>query len=258
MMLLRSLARSLLSTLIAVTVASCTGGGGGPGHPNPDGASDAAAPDAESVADGLGPDGAGSDSAAVAPDAATTADVNADASASADADASRDAGPLADGSASVDAASAADAAAGCGPATCQMFAGHYAGNYRIYTDERLGTEIINMMECTGTSSIDVDPGADAASSVVRGTLECSYPGGLTFFGNRQTATLEASLRSDGTISGRLMHRFDPSDSSTLRTFTFTGLIDASGSLTLNGTGSWSPNAASAVAWAVQLSVSASR
>jgi hypothetical protein len=148
--------------------------------------------------------------------------------------------------------------AGCPPATCQMFAGHYAGTYRIYTDERLGSSIINMMECVGTSSIDIDLQADAGS-VVRGMLSCTYSGGLTLFDGRQTATFEATaLQPNGAISGRIRHRFDPITSSLDRTFNFTGTIDAAGALTISGTGSWLPNTASVVAWGVEIMVAASR
>ena len=77
--------------------------------------------------------------------------------------------------------------AGCTPATCDVYAGHYAGTYRIYTDERLGSSIINMMECVGTSSIDIDFQTDAGSPV-RGTLSCTYAGGLTLFSHTQTGT----------------------------------------------------------------------
>ena len=171
-----------------------------------------------------------------------------------------------DGPSGVDAADASDGPrdtgtvsdAGCTPPGCQMYAGHYAGTYRIYTDERVGSSIINMMECVGTSSIDIDFQTDAGSPV-RGTLSCTYAGGLTLFSHTQTGMIEATtLRPDGTLSGRIRHRFDSSTSSTERTFEFTGAIDAAGMLNITGTGSWLPNPASAVAWGVEITVAATR
>src|SRR6478672_7096139 len=148
--------------------------------------------------------------------------------------------------------------AGCTATACQMYAGHYAGTYRIYTDEKLGSSIINMMECVGTSSIDIDFQTDAGSPV-RGTLTCAYAGGLTLFSKTQTGTIEAAiLKPDGTLSGRIRHRFDSSTSSTERTFNFTGTIDAAGMLNIAGTGSWLPNSASAVAWGVDITIVATR
>jgi hypothetical protein len=143
----------------------------------------------------------------------------------------------------------------CTPATCEMFAGSYTGTYRMYTDERLGSSIINMMECAnGTASVTIDL---AATPVVRGMLACDYAGGLTLFGNRQTATLEASLAPDGRITGRLVHGFDPPDTSLQRTFMFTGMAQG-GTVVVNGTGSWLPNAMSAVAWMTMFAVTATK
>ncbi len=139
---------------------------------------------------------------------------------------------------------------GCDLATCGAFAGTSSGSYRIYTSERVGSTIVNEMECTGTSAITIDPSATPA---VRGTLACNYPRGLVAFAHDQTATLEGTLRPDGTITGTIHHAFDPDDESFARTFSFTGRV-AGGAVTVDATGSWYPHPMSAVAWGVELSI----
>lgn len=75
----------------------------------------------------------------------------------------------------------------------------------------------------------------------------------TLFSHEQSATLTGTIAPDGSIDGQIMHQFDFLDSSTLRTFTFSGMIDVGG-LNAAGTGSWLPNPMSAVPWGVEISI----
>lgn len=134
---------------------------------------------------------------------------------------------------------------------CEGSEGAYAGTYRIVTTERLGSSIINQMTCTGTITIAV---AHDAAPVLDGDGACTYSGGLSAFDGSQSATFAGDLMPDGTLSGRVTHRFD---SGLERTFDFTGAWGAS-AITIEGTGSWRPHPSSAVPWEVELEASAAR
>lgn len=139
----------------------------------------------------------------------------------------------------------------CNQTLCGSLAGNYTGTYRVYTDERLGSSIINSMECMGTSSITID---FAKAKAFVGTLKCNYTGGLTLFSKSQTATIEAAPTEDGRFKGNIVHRFG-SFSDTQRTFAIVGKIQ-DGTLSIETRTSWSPHAMSAVPWGVDLTVNA--
>ena len=134
-------------------------------------------------------------------------------------------------------------------AACVTMAGSYPGTYSFYTAEKLGSTVINEMQCTGTSALVVDL---SAAIVVHGTVACSYSRSLGGFDRNQTGTIEASLRPDGTIQGTLNHVFYASDG-TNRSFPFTGHLTG-GKIGITGTGSWLPSSFSAVPWVVTFSV----
>ncbi len=138
-------------------------------------------------------------------------------------------------------------------ATCAAMAGSYKGTYSMYTAERLGTTVINEMTCTGTSALTVSV---SATPVVTGTVACTYPSRLGGFDRNQTGTLEASVRPDGTLAGKLTHVFE-SIVSTSRTFEFDGTI-RDGQIVATGKGSWFPHPMSAVPWEVKFSFTAAK
>lgn len=137
-------------------------------------------------------------------------------------------------------------------AACTASAGSYAGTYSMYTAEKLGSTVINEMKClTGTSAITIDL---AGMSVVKGTVTCAYPGSLGGFDKTQTGTIDGLLKADGSVEGKLTHKFG---SSMTATFSFKGKLVA-GKIDVMGTGSWKPNPMSAVPWEVSFSFSATK
>ena len=94
-------------------------------------------------------------------------------------------------------------------AGCATVAGSYTGTYEIYTAENLGSSVINEMRCTGTSALTID---FKTTPVVKGTVTCKYAGGLTAFGKTQDGTIEATVKPDGTLDGKLTHKFSSSSS----------------------------------------------
>jgi hypothetical protein len=134
---------------------------------------------------------------------------------------------------------------------CSALVGTYKGAYMMHTDEALGGSVINDMKCSGTDSITIDP---SAKTVVSGTVTCTYSGGLTAFSKTQNGTIAASVQPDGTVKGSVTHQFDDTDSSTSRTFTFTGSLK-NHQLAIGRTGaSWLPNPMSAQPWDVDFTV----
>lgn len=140
-------------------------------------------------------------------------------------------------------------------AACTAFAGSYMGTYKMHTTEKVGTTVVNEVTCTGTSALTIDL---TKKSVLNGTVTCSYSGGLTAFSTTEKGTIQASVLPDGTIHGTLTHQFDALDSSTVRTFTFAGTA-AGSTIAVNQTGgSWLPNPASAQAWDVDFTITATK
>lgn len=136
-------------------------------------------------------------------------------------------------------------------AACTASAGSYAGTYSMYTAEKLGSTIINQMQCTGTSSITINL---AGTPVLKGTVICTYSGGLVAFDKTQTGTLEGTVKGDGTVDGKLTHKFG---SSMTHVMTFTGKL-AAGKVDVTGKSSWKPNPMSAVPWEITYSFSATK
>lgn len=138
------------------------------------------------------------------------------------------------------------------PNQCAALVGTLAGTYTHHTDERLGTTIINQMNCNGTGSASLVLGRSPA---LQGTFTCVYTGGLTFFAHNQSVTLKADVDLAGNVKGTVEHQYD--GSSLKRTYNVTGTLNGT-TLALSGTGSWFPNAMSAVAWGVTFSFAATR
>lgn len=139
------------------------------------------------------------------------------------------------------------------PNRCVGLVGTYAGNYSHLTQEKLGSTVINSMSCTGTGSaglaLNRRPG-------LQGTFNCVYTGGMTLFSGTQRVTLNANVALDGTVTGTVEHTYNTLDN-LKRTYNVTGTQTGT-TLTLTGTGSWYPNAMSAVPWTVSFSFSASK
>jgi hypothetical protein len=138
------------------------------------------------------------------------------------------------------------------PNRCTALVGTYAGSYSHLTQEKLGSSVINSMSCTGTGNASLQLGRKPG---LQGTFTCVYSGGLTLFDSTQHVTLRASVGFNGTVTGTALHEYDGSSIS--RTYNVTGTQTATG-LTLTGTGSWYPNAMSAVPWTVTFNFATTR
>lgn len=138
------------------------------------------------------------------------------------------------------------------PNQCTALVGNYAGTYTHHTDERLGTTIINQMDCNGTGSVSLQLGRTPA---LQGTFSCNYAGGLSLFSHTQSMTLQGNVDLNGHVVGTITHQYD--GSSLQRTYNVTGTQTATG-ITLSGTGSWLPNPMSAVAWGVTFTLSGTK
>ena len=73
---------------------------------------------------------------------------------------------------------------------------------------------------------------------------------------RQAAICVANVALDGTVKGTVEHTYNTFDN-LKRTYNVTGTQTATG-LNLTGTGSWYPNAMSAVPWTVSYSFTATK
>ena len=136
---------------------------------------------------------------------------------------------------------------------CTAVEGTFAGTYRLYTDESLGSTIINQMECTGTSTVTIDLSADP---VVQGSASCSYSGGLALFDDAQDATIEGVLLVDGSLRLTVDHQYGTFNSERL-TRTLEGSV-AGAELDASVDSSWRPHPRSAVPWGLEMSLSATR
>jgi hypothetical protein len=139
------------------------------------------------------------------------------------------------------------------PDRCAAFVGTYTGNYTHHTDERIGSTIINQVDCTGAGTLVLQLGRNPA---LLGTFACRYNGSLGGFSHDQTVTLKANVDLTGHVTGSIEHTYDPFGP-VKRTFTVTGTQTAN-NLTLAGTGSWLPNPQSAVPWGVTFSFTANK
>ncbi len=138
------------------------------------------------------------------------------------------------------------------PNQCGALVGTYTGTYTHHTDERLGSTIINQMNCTGTGSASL---ALNRTPALQGSFTCVYNGGLGGFQHTQSVTLSASVGLDGVVTGTIHHIYDSFGAD--RTYNVTG-TQTSTTLTLSGTGNWLPNSMSAVPWGVTFSFATSR
>lgn len=138
------------------------------------------------------------------------------------------------------------------PNQCTALVGTLNGTYTHHTDERIGTTIINQMNCNGTGSASLVLNRTPA---LQGSFTCVYTGGLTLFTRNQVVALKANVDLAGNVTGTVEHNYD--GFSLKRTYNVTGTLNGT-TLTLAGTGSWFPNAMSAVAWGVTFSFSATR
>lgn len=138
------------------------------------------------------------------------------------------------------------------PNRCTALVGTYAGTYSHLTQEKLGTTVINSMSCTGTGSgslaLNRKPG-------IQGTFTCNYTGSLGGFSSSQSVKLSANVKLDGTVTGTIDHFYD--GTSQHRVYNVTGTQTAT-TMNLTGTGSWYPNAMSAVPWVVSFSFTTNR
>jgi hypothetical protein len=141
------------------------------------------------------------------------------------------------------------------PNRCTALVGTYTGSYSHLAQEKIGTTVINSMSCTGTGNGSL---VLARKPGLQGTFTCVYPGSLGGFPHNQTGNLRATVGLNGAVTGTMEHVYE---TGTLgigkRTYNITGTLTGT-TLTLNGTGSFFPNAMSAVAWQTTYSVSAQR
>jgi hypothetical protein len=139
------------------------------------------------------------------------------------------------------------------PNQCTALVGTYTGSYTHLTQEKVGSTVVNSVQCTGTGNAALlltrKPG-------LQGTFACTYSGSLGGFSHNQSVTLMATVGLDGTVKGTVDHVYNPSDN-LHRVYNVTGTQTAN-SLTLSGTGSWYPNSMSAVPWQVNFSFTTSR
>jgi hypothetical protein len=139
------------------------------------------------------------------------------------------------------------------PNRCTALVGTYTGSYSHLTQEKVGSTVVNSVQCTGTGNaalmLNRKPG-------LQGTFACTYSGSLGGFSHNQSVTLMATVGLDGTVKGTVDHVYNPSDN-LHRVYNVTGTQTAT-SLTLTGTGSWYPNSMSAVPWQVNFSFTTSR
>jgi hypothetical protein len=139
------------------------------------------------------------------------------------------------------------------PNQCAGFVGTFAGTYSHDTNESIGSTVINDMSCSGTGSATLSL---TRSQALQGTFACHYSGGLSAFDANQTVTLSATVDLAGHVTGTIDHTYDSLDG-TSRTYNVTGTLTST-SMRLTGTGSWYPNAMSAVPWAVTFSFSGTK
>lgn len=137
---------------------------------------------------------------------------------------------------------------------CSALVGTYTGTYSHQTTEHIGSTVINQVTCSGTGSVTL--ALAHRPSPLHGTFTCVYNGGLTAFDKNESMTLDASVGLDGKVTGTIDHLYE-SLGSNHHVYAFTGTLTST-KLTITGTGSWLPNAMSAVPWDTTFSVSASR
>lgn len=131
------------------------------------------------------------------------------------------------------------------PNQCNGLANAYAGSYSHLTQEKLGQTVINSMSCSGTGTATLSLTRAVGQPALQGTYTCTYPGSLGGFTHNQTATLKANVTPAGVVTGTIEHNYD--GFSQKRTYNITGTQSGT-TLTLTGTGTWLPNAMSAVPW----------
>ena len=140
------------------------------------------------------------------------------------------------------------------PNRCTALANAYAGSYSHLTQEKVGQIVVNSVQCSGTGTATLSLMRAVGQPALQGSYTCTYPGSLGGFSHNQTVTLKANVALNGAVTGTIEHNYD--GFSLKRTYNITGTQTGS-TLTLAGTGSWLPNAMSAVPWEVSFSMGGS-
>ncbi len=128
---------------------------------------------------------------------------------------------------------------------CEDYEADYDGRYYILAEEKVGSSVVNSMECEGTFDANVDSARD---DHLEGTAECTYSGGLTAFDENQSATITGGISPDGNFTAQIVHDFGTDNDGN---FDVDGTLSG-GTLTVDDTGSFYPNSQSAVAWDVTI------
>jgi hypothetical protein len=139
------------------------------------------------------------------------------------------------------------------PNQCAALVGTYSGTYTHHTDERIGSTIINQVDCSGTGTVSL---VLSRSPALQGSFACTYAGSLGGFSHNQHVTISASVDLAGHVIGTITHTYDDFGEQQ-RTYNITGTQTPSG-ISLSGTGSWYPDPMSAVPWGVTFSISGSK
>lgn len=135
-------------------------------------------------------------------------------------------------------------------AACASFNGAYTGSYKIKAEEKVGSTVINSVTCTGTFDATVDA---ARPDQIMGSATCAYSGSKPAFDKTQTATLTGKIAPDGATNIRIKHAFGSSIAD--GNFNVDGAI-VDTHFEVMDTGSFRPNAQSAVPWKVEITLGA--
>lgn len=135
-------------------------------------------------------------------------------------------------------------------AACAGFNGAYSGSYRIKAEEKVGSTVINSVTCTGTFEATVDA---SRPDHILGSATCAYGGRIGGFEMTQRATLTGKIAPDGTLNMRIKHVFGSSVND--GSFNVDGSIMGA-TFEVMDTGSFRPNAQSAVPWKVEITLGA--
>lgn len=141
------------------------------------------------------------------------------------------------------------------PNQCDGYPGSYIGSYAITAAEKLGSTVINQMNCVGTSDVVVNLGHSPA---LTGTMVCAYASGGGLFDSNQSSTIEADVALDGTFVGSITHVFnDGYYDGITKTYSFAGAIEGD-ALAAAGTGWLRPHPRAAVDWEVDFTFDGDR
>lgn len=133
---------------------------------------------------------------------------------------------------------------------CASFNGAYSGSYKIKAEEKVGSSVINSVTCTGTFEATIDV---ARPDHILGSATCAYPGRLGGFEMTQQATLTGKVTPEGALNLRVKHVFGSRVND--GNFNVDGAIVGT-HFEVMDTGSFRPNAQSAVPWKVEITLGA--